>query len=247
MRLAISEFFNRGQASSSARWLLAIALIVSGPAAAEQIRVAVASNFKPAMQQIVADFESISGHSVTLVVGSTGKQYAQIINGAPFDMFFAADVLRPQLLENAQMVVPASRFTYAIGKLLLWSREVAYVDNLGSILSSGNFRHLALANPELAPYGVAAREVLQTKGLWDTLGKRMVKGENIAQAFQYVNSGNAELGLLPAHRYGNPGRDHIGKYRRHSTRPSNNKPYCLMTASQPVHLPPLCKANQPYR
>jgi molybdate transport system substrate-binding protein len=163
---------------------------------ADEVRVAVASNFRDAMSALATRFEQISEHQITLIFGSTGKQYAQIRNGAPFDAFFSADSRRPELLERESLAVPGSRFTYAVGKLVLWSPQAGYVDPGGKNLERGDFRHLAIANPNLAPYGTAAREALQALGLWEQLGPRLVRGENIGQAFQFVSSGNAQLGLV---------------------------------------------------
>lgn len=180
--------------------LIAILAMALSPAmaCAEEIRVATASNFRTAMSQLAGKFEKKSGHSVIPVFGSTGKHYAQIINGAPFDAFFAADVRRPELLEQNGISVPGSRFTYAMGKLVLWSPRANYVDVGGNVLKRGEFRYLALANPELAPYGAAARDVLEALGLWNGLSQRMVLGENVGQAFLFVRSGNAELGFVAA-------------------------------------------------
>ena len=175
---------------------LGIATIVFKPEQRGDIRVAVASNFREAMLDIVARFEMKSGHKVTLIFGSTGKHYAQIRNGAPFDAFFAADRRRPELLENEGVAVLGSRFTYAVGQLVLWSPQAGYVDADGRVLGEKDFRHLAIANPQLAPYGRAAQEVLQAIGLWDALSGRVVRGENISQTFQFVISGNAELGFV---------------------------------------------------
>lgn len=161
-----------------------------------EIRVAVASNFRDAIKEVSARFEAKTDHKVTLIFGSTGKHYAQIINGAPFDIFFAADIRRPELLENEGMALTGSRFTYAAGKLVLWSAQAGYVDPDGMLLEEKDFRHLAIANPQLAPYGRAAQEVLQARGVWDELRERLVRGENINQAFQFVISGNAELGFV---------------------------------------------------
>jgi len=186
--------------------------LISGQAMADEIRIAVASNFAGAIKAAVGLFEAESGHSVTLAFGSTGKHYAQIRNGAPFDAFFAADAQRPKLLEEESLAIAGSRFTYAVGKLVLWSPATAYVDTQGKVLEQGKFRHLAIANPELAPYGIAAREVLQTRGLWDELEKRLVRGENISQAFQFVASGNAELGFVAWSQLRRPGQDVEGSY-----------------------------------
>jgi molybdate transport system substrate-binding protein len=163
---------------------------------ADEIRVAVASNFRDAMTALARQFEAESEHQITLIFGSTGKQFAQISNGAPFDAFLSADSKRPELLESTGLAVPGSRFTYAVGKLVLWSPQAGYVDPGGKILERGDFRHLAIANPDLAPYGTAAREALQALGLWNQLGPRLVRGENVGQAFQFVSSGNAQLGLV---------------------------------------------------
>jgi molybdate transport system substrate-binding protein len=163
---------------------------------AGEIRVAVASNFAGAMREVAQQFEQDYGHDVKLVFGSTGKHYAQIVNGAPFDAFFAADVERPELLEKEQRIQPGSRSTYAFGSLALWSREATLVDEAGKILERGDFRRLAIANPRLAPYGRAAQQVLEGRGLWLSLQPRLVRGENIGQAFQFVASGNAELGFV---------------------------------------------------
>ncbi len=176
--------------------LLVVTGFASGRVSAEEIRVAVASNFSGAIKALAARFEADSGHKVTPVFGSTGKHYAQIINGAPFDAFFAADKKRPELLEQEGMALPGSRFTYAIGKVVLWSPKAGYVDAQGDVLLTGNFTYLAIANPRLAPYGRAAEEILRARGLWDELNARMVRGENIGQTFQFVRSGNAALGFV---------------------------------------------------
>jgi len=148
------------------------------------------------MEDLKEEFESTSEHRLTLIFGSTGKLYAQITHGAPFDVFLAADSERPERLEQEGRTIGESRFTYAIGRLVLWSPQPDLVDDGGRILERGGFRHLAIANPQLAPYGMAARDVLQERGLWERLGPRLVLGENISQAFQFVQSGNAELGFV---------------------------------------------------
>lgn len=160
------------------------------------LRIAVASNFAGTLRDLAELFEQQTGYIVQPVSGSTGKHYAQIRNGAPFDIFLAADVRRPELLEQAGIGVPASRFTYALGQLVLWSPVAGKVDANGNILRHGDFRRLAIANPHLAPYGRAAREVLEACGLWDSLQAKIVRGENIAQTFQFVRSKNAELGFI---------------------------------------------------
>ncbi len=162
------------------------------------LRIAVAANFAPTLEQLAEAFrrETPAAIPVTLVPGSTGKHYAQIRHGAPFDAFFAADAARPERLEREGRIVPGSRFTYALGCLVLWSPDPDRVDADGRVLAGDGFRRLAIANPRLAPYGRAAREVLEGLDLWARLQPRLVRGENIAQAFQYVASGNAELGFV---------------------------------------------------
>ncbi len=178
----------------------------------DEIRVAVASNFMAAMKDIVRAFEKTSHVRVTLMSGSTGRHYAQIRNGAKVDVFFAADTVRPVRLEADGIAVAGSRFTYAVGKIVLWSPSEHYVDPEGRVLVRGSFRHLAIANPRFAPYGKAAREVLEAKGLWTTLESRLVRGENIAQAYQFVHSGNAELGFVALSQLTRPDRPMHGSW-----------------------------------
>ncbi|MDX1344918.1 MAG: molybdate ABC transporter substrate-binding protein, partial [Sedimenticolaceae bacterium] len=148
------------------------------------------------MRLLAERFEELSGHSVVLLPGSTGKHYAQIMQGAPFDALFAADAESPDLLEANGRIIPGSRFSYAIGRLVLWSPDPGLVNGDGILLESGAFRRLAIANPRLAPYGMAAQQVLEARDLWQPLQPKLVRGENIAQAFQFVASGNAELGFV---------------------------------------------------
>lgn len=178
--------------------LIATLLLFLSPAASrcDEIRVAAASNFRDALEEISAEFEKQSTHDVVLIFGATGKHYAQVVHGAPFDVFFAADTARPKRLEEEGLAIPGTRFTYAIGRLALWSTNEDLVDPEGLVIRQGKYRHLAIANPELAPYGRAAKETLQSLGLWETVSKHLVTGENIGQAFQFVASGNAELGLV---------------------------------------------------
>ena len=187
-------------------------MLVPGRSIAEEIRVAVASNFADAMASIAMHFEASADHNVTLSFGSTGKHYAQIKNGAPFDAFFAADVRRPERLEKEGVALPGSRFTYAVGKLVLWSPEPGYVDPESSVLERHEFRHLAIANPKLAPYGKAAEEVLRARGLWGRLSGRLVRGENIGQTFQFVKSGNAELGFVAYSQVKRPNQPVAGSF-----------------------------------
>lgn len=162
----------------------------------DELRIAVASNFKIAMEVIRKRFQTISPHQIKLIFGSTGKHYAQINHSAPFDAFFAADEKRPLLLEKNGLGQKDSRFTYAVGKLILWSPKKEFVDKQGKILFQNNFRHLSLANPKLAPYGRAAKEVLDHLNLWTQLKKYHVYGENINQSFQFIEHGLAELGFV---------------------------------------------------
>ncbi len=177
--------------------ILAVLVLIEAPSApAEPVNVAVASNFTDAARALAARFQRHSGQQVTLVFGSTGKHYAQILHGAPFAAFLAADSERPRRLEQTGTARPGSRFTYAIGRLVLWSPRAGFVDGRGRVLAEGHFKHLAVADPRLAPYGRAARQVLEHRGLWQTLQGRLVRGGNVGQAFQFVRSGNAELGLV---------------------------------------------------
>ena len=196
--------------------LFAVLVLASGtdPLRADQFRVAVASNFSDAIKAAADVFEKETGHQVILIFGSTGKHYAQIRNGAPFEAFFAADARRPELLEAEGVAQPGSRFTYAVGKVVLWSPDPDLVDAGVDILADGAFRHLAMANPKLAPYGKAAEEVMRKKGVWDNLRTRTVRGENIGQTFQFVQSGNAELGFVALSQIRKPGMAIPGSFWR---------------------------------
>jgi molybdate transport system substrate-binding protein len=148
------------------------------------------------MKEIIEVFETDSGHTVRASYGSTGKLYAQIKNGAPFEALLAADRRRPMLLEEQDVAVPGSRFTYAIGTLVLWSADADFVDAEGDVLKRGDFRKLSIANPKLAPYGEAAVETLEALGLKAQMEPKLVMGENIAQTYQFVDTGNAEIGFV---------------------------------------------------
>jgi molybdate transport system substrate-binding protein len=180
-----------------ARLSLALAACLATHAAlADEVQVAVAANFTAPIQAIAKDFEKDTGHKLVASFGATGQFYAQIRNGAPFEVFLAADDSTPAKLEQEKAVVPGSRFTYAIGKLALWSPKDGYVDAKGEVLKKGGFQHLSIANPKTAPYGLAATQVLDKLGLKDKLAGRIVEGQNIGQAYQFVSSGNAELGFV---------------------------------------------------
>ncbi|WP_305907476.1 molybdate ABC transporter substrate-binding protein [Methylomarinum sp. Ch1-1] len=175
---------------------LLISLGYGAGAGAEIVNVAVASNFTAPMKAIAAEFEQDTGHTTQLAFGSSGKFFAQIKNGAPFQIFLSADAKKPEILEQEGFAVAGSRFTYAFGSLVLWSAQPDLVDAAGEILSKAPFRHLALANPKLAPYGLAAQEILEKLGRWSALQDKLVMGENIAQTHQFVTTGNAELGFV---------------------------------------------------
>jgi molybdate transport system substrate-binding protein len=163
---------------------------------AAEVQVAVAANFTAPMQKIAADFEKDTGHKAQLAFGATGKFYAQIKNGAPFEVLLAADDETPAKLEKEGAAISGSRFTYAIGQLALWSAKPGYVDDKGAVLKKGAFEHLAIANPKLAPYGAAAVESLGKLGVLGSIEPKFVQGENIAQTFQFISTGNAELGFV---------------------------------------------------
>ena len=174
-----------------ASWLLAAL-----PALAGEIPVAVAANFTAPMRLIAAEFEKDSGHKVVASYGSTGKFYAQIKNGAPFEVLLSADDETPLRLVKDGAAVSGTAFTYAIGKLVLWSAKPGLVDGAGAILKKGDFAHLAMADPKLAPYGAAAVETLKALGTLEAAQPKIVTAENITQAYQFVRSGNAELGFV---------------------------------------------------
>lgn len=177
-----------------------------GLAQAAEVSVAVASNFTAPAQKIAAAFEQDTGHKAVLAFGATGKFYAQIKNGAPFQVLLAADGATPARLEKEGLTQASSRFTYAIGRLVLWSPQPAWVDDKGEVLRSASFAHLAIANPKLAPYGLAAMETLGKLGLLAALQPRLVQGENIGQAYQFVATGNAALGFVALSQVMSEGR-----------------------------------------
>lgn len=179
------------------RWLPALCLALSSfSALAEEVQVAVAANFTAPMKLIAADFEKETGHKAVLTFGATGKFYAQITNGAPFEVFLAADDETPARLEKEGAAVNGSRFTYATGKLVLWSAQPGVVDTQGEVLKKGDFKKIAIAAPKLAPYGAAAVETMSKLGLQAVLEPKLVQGESIGQTFSFVSTGNAELGFI---------------------------------------------------
>ena len=196
----------------SAFWLWLLWCLAS-PARADEVLVAVATNFLNPMKELAGTFEESTGHRATLSGGSSGKLYAQIRNGAPFEVFLSADADRPRLLEAANFTVNGSRFTYAIGRVVLWSSDSQSTSEEGQeVLAKGNFTHLAIANPKTAPYGLAAVQVMKQWGLWESLRPRIVQGENIGQTFQFVASGNAQLGFVALSQISDP------RFREHGTR-----------------------------
>ena len=184
---------------------------VCARAKAEEVTVAVAANFTAPMQKIAQAFEQDTGHKAKLVFGSTGKFYAQIKNGAPFAVLLSADDETPARLEKEGAAIAGTRFTYAVGRLALWSKNPALVDNKGQVLLSNttdknNFKKLAIADPKLAPYGVAAMEVLMRMGVLSKVAPKLVQGDSIGQAFQFVMTENAELGLVALSQISMDGR-----------------------------------------
>ncbi|MGE3298313.1 MAG: molybdate ABC transporter substrate-binding protein [Porticoccaceae bacterium] len=176
---------------------LGLLVIVAHPTQADEVVAAVAANFAAAMTRIEPAFEQASGHQLTVVLGSSGKLVQQIQQGAPFDVLLSADVERPDVLARSGLGVPASRFTYAIGRLALWSPDPEAIGGDGpAYLRAASFRHLAIANPPVAPYGAAARKVLEKLGRWTALEDRIVRGEDIGQAYAMVASGAAEAGFV---------------------------------------------------
>jgi len=182
---------------SLVRLSLVITLVgVASGASADEVQVAVAANFAAPMKQIAAAFEKEAGHVVNASFASTGKLYAQIKNGAPFEALLAADAKTPKKIEEERLGVAGTRFTYAVGTQVLWSAKPGLVDDRGKVLEQRDFAKLAIANPKLAPYGAAAIETLKALGQLDRLEPKFVEGENIAQTYQFVRTGNAALGFV---------------------------------------------------
>lgn len=165
-------------------------------ALAQDVQVAVAANFTAPIQAIAKDFEQDTGHKLVIATGATGQFYAQIQNGAPFEVFLSADDSTPAKLEQEGATMPGSRFTYAIGTLALWSAKPGYVDAQGEVLKKNDYHHLSIANPKAAPYGLAATQVLEKLGLTAQVKGKLVEGQNITQAHQFIATGNAELGFV---------------------------------------------------
>lgn len=165
------------------------------PAFAEQALVAVAANFIPPFREIATEFEKSTGHQLQVSGGSSGNFYTQIKNGAPFDVFFSADNERPQKLEEEGLGVKDTRFTYAIGRLVLWSPTADLIKG-EETLRLKQYKKLAMANPKTAPYGVAAMQTMQKLELWEGLQPHIVMGENLGQTMGFIESGNVQLGFV---------------------------------------------------
>lgn len=166
------------------------------PAFAAEVKVAVAANFTEPAKEIAARFKTKTGHDANLSFGSSGQFYTQIANGAPFEVFLSADAERPTKAEADGLAVPGSRFTYAVGRLVLYSKTPGLVDAKGAVLKSGKFNKLSIADPKTAPYGVAAVETMKKLGLSEALAPKLVQGTSITQAYQFVDTGAAELGFV---------------------------------------------------
>ena len=180
----------------ASRLTMLVAALAFGSAQADEVQVAVAANFTAPIQAIAADFEKDTGHKLVAAYGATGQFYTQIKNGAPFEVFLSADDTTPQKLESEGDTVKGSRFTYAVGTLALWSAKEGFVDAKGEVLKKNEFKHLSIANPKAAPYGLAATQVLAKEGLTEQVKDKLVEGQNITQAYQFVSTGNAELGFV---------------------------------------------------
>jgi molybdate transport system substrate-binding protein len=197
-----SHFLVRGPAEARALTRLVLVGLMAGSAVAsaaraEDVTIAVAANFRGVLEALQSEFEAATPHRVAVTSASTGQLYAQIVNGAPFDILLAADQERPRLLAESGVGDASTVFTYAIGQLALWSRDEGLVTPATLMrLPDIPFRWLAVAEPEVAPYGAAAKQVLESLGFWDALEPRLVRGQNIAQTFAMAETRNAELGFI---------------------------------------------------
>lgn len=170
--------------------------LLAGPALAAEVKVAVAANFTEPAKVIAARFKARTGHDPRLSFGSSGQFYAQIANGAPFEVLLSADRERPERAEVEGLAVAGSRFTYAVGRVVLYSKTPGLVDARGAVLKTGRFEKIAIADPKAAPYGLAAVETMKTLGVYEALAPKLVQGTSITQAFQFVDTGAAELGFV---------------------------------------------------
>ena len=192
--------------------MLGVVSFWSCAALADEVQVAVAANFAGSFQKIAADFAADTGHKAVAITGSTGKFYTQIKEGAPFEVLLAADDETSKKLEDEGLAVKGQHFTYAKGKLVLWSSKAGVVDDKGEVLSKGGFARLALANPKLAPYGAAGVEALKALGLYDAVAPKIVQGDNIAQTYQFVSTGNADLGFVALSQVAQPDKPAVGSW-----------------------------------
>ncbi len=190
----------------------ALSALLAWSAHAGEVQVAVAANFAGPLARIAEGFTAATGHVLKVSSGATGKFYAQVVAGAPFEVLIAADDETPKKLVAAGHAVAGSNFTYAIGALVLWSAQPDFVDGQGAVLASGQVKHIAIANPKVAPYGAAALDVLKARRLFDALSPKLVTAESIAQAYQFVATGNAELGFVALSQVAVPGKAAIGSY-----------------------------------
>lgn len=192
--------------------LLVLAWAFASPALAGDVQVAVAANFATPLTKIGEKFSAATGHTLKLSSGATGKFYAQIVHGAPFEVLLAADDETPRRLIAEGHAIAGSSFTYVLGRLVLWSPQPGRVDAQGAVLGSSAVKHVAIANPKVAPYGAAAMEVIRAHGLTDALAPKLLTGESIAQTFQFVATGNADIGFVALSQVLVPGRAAAGSY-----------------------------------
>lgn len=190
------------------------ACLTASAARADEVSVAVAANFTAPIARIAEGFSTATGHTLKISSGATGRFYSQIVAGAPFQVLIAADDETPAKLIAEGHAVAGSNYTYAVGQLVLWSARPGFVDAAGQVLASGRFAHLAIANPKIAPYGRAGLEVLKAQGLADAIAPKLVMGESIAQAYQFVATGNAQLGFVALSQVVVPGAPASGSYWR---------------------------------
>lgn len=191
-----TPFTNRADAILHCLLIVLLFVSLSNLSIADEVSVAVAANFTEAARKIADEFEQSSGHHTRLSFGSTGQLYTQITNGAPFEVFLAADAARPENAEQEGYAVSGSRFTYARGALVLWSPKPNLFDDGETWLEHGEYGRIAIANPKTAPYGLAAQQVLQKLGLRDRLDGELARGNSIAQTFQFAATGNADAGFV---------------------------------------------------
>lgn len=194
------------------RLALAVLVLLSPFARAGEVQVAVAANFAGPLAKIGEGFTAATGHQLKVSSGATGKFYTQIISGAPFEVLIAADDETPRKLVAEGHAVAGSNFTYAIGRLVLWSPQAGFVDGGGAVLGSDKVRHVSIANPKVAPYGAAALEVIKARGLTEAITPKLVTAESIAQAYQFAFTGNAELGFVALSQVAVPGKPVSGSY-----------------------------------